>query len=435
MRLQFMRSRSGFAAATLFTIAASGAGAATVHRLAVTQGAGSGGATAFVQSSTASSALQGEVAPSANTSIKIPFGVLGEYDATGSTFEIGVAGISTTGYAVGGEALGASPAVLALNKGTGDGLDAAATSSVDTATGVYATSVNGTALYGQSGLYGVFGVGGQIGVLGNATGVGIEGVGRGNTGVGLFGQGQSGSQDYPVIEAYATYGGTDIFDAVVLGSDNNNYNSLKVSYPSANTSGTVSNALGASSDLAINGDIYLSGGIFTNCGPLPTHPANCTASLTTAAVHTSRGETLTAYASHSADATMEDEGEVQLVNGFAHVALDPAYASTISIDRPYLVFTTPLGDCRGLYVSHRTPQGFDVRELQGGRASLMLDYRIVAHPYGDRAPRLAKINHSTFKQQPIDARARQVITDEQDRQKRLTNKLKRKNVPDLLGER
>ena len=48
-----------------------------------------------------------------------------------------------------------------------------------------------------------------------------------------------------------------------------------------------------------------------------------------------------------------------------------------------------MADTRGLYVSLKTPSGFEVREAQGGRSSLPFDYRIVARPLdaaNDRLP-------------------------------------------------
>ncbi len=88
------RGRFTFAAALSIVVATlSIAGATTVHRLAISQSSGSEGASATVQTSPSGAALQGEVASRANTGIKLPFGVLGEYDASSSTFGIGVAGI------------------------------------------------------------------------------------------------------------------------------------------------------------------------------------------------------------------------------------------------------------------------------------------------------------------------------------------------------
>ena len=44
----------------------------------------------------------------------------------------------------------------------------------------------------------------------------------------------------------------------------------------------------------------------------------------------------------------------------------------------YRVFLTPEGDCNGLYVSSKSPTGFEVRELKGGTSSLGFSYRVVA---------------------------------------------------------
>jgi hypothetical protein len=101
-----------------------------------------------------------------------------------------------------------------------------------------------------------------------------------------------------------------------------------------------------------------------------------------------RVRSLTEYAPRETVPTMEDLGEGQLTDGRAVVALDPKFASAIDQHANYLVFLTPEGDCRGLYVAQKTSTSFTVMELQGGRSTLQFDYRIVAKPYGDNAPRL-----------------------------------------------
>jgi hypothetical protein len=44
----------------------------------------------------------------------------------------------------------------------------------------------------------------------------------------------------------------------------------------------------------------------------------------------------------------------------------------------YKVFPVPNGDCKGLFVTHKTPTSFEVRELGGGTSSVSFDYRITA---------------------------------------------------------
>jgi len=102
----------------------------------------------------------------------------------------------------------------------------------------------------------------------------------------------------------------------------------------------------------------------------------------------SEGQDVLAYASESASATIEDVGTARMFAGMANVAIDPAFASVMDRTSPYYVFLTPLGDTRGLYVSVKSPSGFQVRETQGGRSRLEFDYRIVARPVDASRDRL-----------------------------------------------
>jgi hypothetical protein len=59
-------------------------------------------------------------------------------------------------------------------------------------------------------------------------------------------------------------------------------------------------------------------------------------------------------------------------------SLDNDFTQTVNTEMKYNVFLTPYGDCRGLYVSNRTANSFEVHELGGGTASLSFGYRIMA---------------------------------------------------------
>jgi len=78
----------------------------------------------------------------------------------------------------------------------------------------------------------------------------------------------------------------------------------------------------------------------------------------------------------SPESWFEDFGAGRLVRGRATVKLDPAFRAVVR--GAYHVFLTPEGDCRGLYVARKAAGGFEVRELQGGRASVRFSYRLVA---------------------------------------------------------
>ncbi len=74
----------------------------------------------------------------------------------------------------------------------------------------------------------------------------------------------------------------------------------------------------------------------------------------------------------------EDFGSGQLVNGLAVITLDSDFIQTVNTEIDYKVFPVPNGDCKGLYVTHKTATSFEVRELGGGMSNVAFDYRITA---------------------------------------------------------
>jgi len=86
----------------------------------------------------------------------------------------------------------------------------------------------------------------------------------------------------------------------------------------------------------------------------------------------------------------QDYGTVQLVNGHAHVDLDPILADIIMVndEYPVRVFCTPVDMLafNGVAQMNRTATGFDLVELNGGTHSGTLDYQLVVKPktgYGE----------------------------------------------------
>jgi hypothetical protein len=84
------------------------------------------------------------------------------------------------------------------------------------------------------------------------------------------------------------------------------------------------------------------------------------------------------YSIQSPENWFEDLGFGQLSDGFAHIEFDSTFAQTVNANIEYHVFLTPDDDSEGLYVSNKTPQGFDVHEQRGGRSNIAFDYRVVA---------------------------------------------------------
>ena len=92
-----------------------------------------------------------------------------------------------------------------------------------------------------------------------------------------------------------------------------------------------------------------------------------------------------------AESWNEDAGSALLAHGSAVVQLEPTFAQTINGEGGYHVFLTPNGDCKGLYVTNKTANSFEVRELGGGTASIAFDYRILAHRRGYENVRLTDV--------------------------------------------
>jgi hypothetical protein len=103
---------------------------------------------------------------------------------------------------------------------------------------------------------------------------------------------------------------------------------------------------------------------------------------------TQRGVDVAEYAARQTEPTIEDFGEAQLIAGRAHIDIRADFGDAIDRGSRYLVFITPEGDNRGLFVIDKSAAGFDVRESQDGRSNIAFAYRIVATPFGVRDERL-----------------------------------------------
>jgi hypothetical protein len=106
-------------------------------------------------------------------------------------------------------------------------------------------------------------------------------------------------------------------------------------------------------------------------------------------VRTRHGFSVKSYLARTSAPTVEDVGSAQLVNGTALVRIDPAMAESMDESTAYHVFLTPDADTKGLFVAQKTPQGFVVRETQGGRGTFAFDYRIVGSVDGQATTRMA----------------------------------------------
>jgi hypothetical protein len=82
------------------------------------------------------------------------------------------------------------------------------------------------------------------------------------------------------------------------------------------------------------------------------------------------------YSVESTESWFEDFGDGEMIDGRGEVRLDSDFAALIDAEH-YHVFLTPKADSNGLYISHQTPTGFEVREQQGGNSTLHFSYRVI----------------------------------------------------------
>jgi hypothetical protein len=273
---------------------------------------------------------------------------------------------------------------------SGIGVNGLSTSS----TGVYGTSSSSFGVFGLTGTgTGVQGqtssTGGQSGVSGISIGTSgsAHGVyGRSSNGQGVFGM-SSGDNG---VEGHSTHSGSSGVAGIELGTSSGSGDGV---YSESADTTNLYEALEAKAD---GSNTYIFEGFNASTNGLCTIDFNAALSCTGGAVvknvrarhRNSDGQDVLTYASESTSATLEDFGTARMTGGVANVAIEAAFASTIDRSTPYYVFLTPLGDTRGLYVSAKTPAGFQVRETQGGRSTLSFDYRIVARPLDAEHDRL-----------------------------------------------
>jgi len=91
----------------------------------------------------------------------------------------------------------------------------------------------------------------------------------------------------------------------------------------------------------------------------------------------------TMYCSESPEYYFEDYGQGQLVNGRAHIDIDPLLARHVIIDEkhPLRVYIQIEGDenCKGTVVKNKTAGGFDVVEMAGGSSNATFQWHIVCN--------------------------------------------------------
>jgi hypothetical protein len=107
-----------------------------------------------------------------------------------------------------------------------------------------------------------------------------------------------------------------------------------------------------------------------------------------AVVPTSKGAR-SLYTEEATEVWFSDYGFGRLKGGRSRIVIDPLYAETVDLKRPYHVFIQGYGDAQ-LYVTKRSETGFEVRVRQGD-PNLDFSYRIVAKRQGYDKTRLEHV--------------------------------------------
>jgi hypothetical protein len=210
--------------------------------------------------------------------------------------------------------------------------------------------------------------------------VGVEGLTDSTIGYGVYGQNVSesstgGSCSSHFIACQAGVwgdGGTTTANSGVLGTVDDGFAGFFVNNGSEDTLVAWAESSSGSPFFAGN----LANG--TNCSINSSGDLSCTGSKNAVVPVDGGARTVALSAIESPMNWFEDFGSAQLVNGVAVVSLDPVFIQTVNSELDYKVFPVPNGDCKGLYITHKTATSFEVRELGGGTSSVAFDYRITA---------------------------------------------------------
>jgi hypothetical protein len=245
-----------------------------------------------------------------------------------------------------------------------------------------------TATGGSNRVYGVLGqsystVAGSTGVLGedmNTKGsggftIGVQGFSSNPIGIGVLGIGANLSTEFSNNRGFAVGVWGDSGSSADIGVRGTADNGVGGWFGNNSSSSQGGIALIASAD----GGSYpfLAQGAFGSCQIDSSGNLSCSGTKNAVVPIYGGKRKVAMSAIESPQNWFEDFGSAQLSNGSAVVTLDPDFAQTVNTSTHYMVIPVPNGECKGLYITHKTPVSFEVRELGGGTSNIAFDYRIV----------------------------------------------------------
>ncbi len=299
--------------------------------------------------------------------------------------------------AVDGSAAGTGDAVYGQQTGTGNGVRGLTNSSGRGVIGIHIGAAGGFGVQGQTSSatgIGVFGIStstantatavlGQVG----GTGTGVVGFNTGATnGLGVFGQsGGAGGIGGFFVNSNASGTGlvsggnglaTSYFLTTGTGASFNGQQYGIYSFAwSGNTTlsagGFFRDSVSAAQDITVRVACYDAGTQYKIRG----------GGAVSTIVKDLSGEDRTMFCPEATEVLFEDYGVGQLLNGSAKISLDEIYAKNITVNdkHPLRVFIQLEGDCNGVYVTNKSKNGFEVKELSGGTSNVKFTYKVIGN--------------------------------------------------------
>jgi hypothetical protein len=311
---------------------------------------------------------------------------------------------------------------------------AAAAPLTSTSSNVGATSIMGEASTTAGEAWGVEGLTqssgpaafGVAGFAASLTGdpIGVYGQTDSSGGVGVFGQNGTAESGTGNLTFSAGFnggvwgdGGTVSHEIGVLGTVDDGYAGFFVNNTAGRYSMWVQNVDVGVPFIAGHGSNV--GSLTAFCDIDHSGNLNCTGTKNAVVPIDGGKRTVAMSAIESPQNWFEDFGSAKLANGVAVVALDLDFIQTVNTGTNYKVFPVPNGDCKGLYVTNKTANSFEVRELGGGTSNVSFDYRITALRRNYENVRFADRTHDMDAMKGMRERARTGTTRPQSHKSRI----------------
>lgn len=298
---------------------------------------------------------------------------------------VDVLGTATYPYAINGYAAGTGAGVYGESSATAGSVGVYGNSS---STGVLGQSNNN----GYGGIFGIntnvrgtgiFGVGSNQtpavslvhgpGIAGTADTVGVFGIGKNTTlGTGVVGFGNNVAIGTLVARGQGVSG-----TGINLGVTGFATTGLSGTAAAPNAGGYFEAALGASS-------VYAYVGAYASGTPSLTYKILGSGTASTI-VRDLSNNPVVMFCPEAPEVLFFDYGQGQLLNGFVHIDLDPVFAKNVLIDKNHSlrVFIQLEGDCNGVFVTNKSSNGFDVKELNNGQSNVSFTYMVAANRAND----------------------------------------------------